>query len=108
MFAIGMLCEGMFQTCFECGRPAEVATLKQQQILRSQAGRHCGYFLAAIEIIEILGVPKPGRLQLLCGSARYRSLAPFCGLAFALFCAHLHVSASDCVYREHPKRDDDN
>ena len=57
----------------------------------------------------LLGVPsfKPGCLQFLRGSALLRSFAAFCGLlhssedlrllSFALFGAHLSVSASDSV-----------
>ena len=48
------------------------------------------------------GVPKPdcfkpGRLQFLRRSALLRSFAPFCALAFALFCAQLRVFACFCV-----------
>ena len=53
----------------------------------------------------VMGVPKPacfkpGCLQFLHGSALLRPFVLFelfCGLAFALFCAHLRVSASDRV-----------
>ena len=67
----------------------------------------------------LLGVPKPGCykpgcLQFLCGSALLHSFAPFCALLrssvdlrlrsfahiFVYFCAHLRVSANDCVLND--------